>query len=111
MKKSLQIWTSLRIFHKAINMENQNHKAGFLFPLCSFFKLRHYGEKHGKKACTAADQVGDGFCPEYSVHAQIPDPGQQDSKGNYDQYLSENREKGCFSGFSKSHKGTLGGKL
>ena len=62
-------------------MENQNHKAGFLFPLCSFFKLRHYGEKHGKKACTAADQVGDGFCPEYSVHAQIPDPGQQDSKG------------------------------
>ena len=35
-KKSLRIWISLRIFHKAINMENQNHKAGFLFPLCSF---------------------------------------------------------------------------
>ena len=95
------------------SLGNNTVKGGFFWPTFSVFlpKLRQHREQHGDKAGAAAQQVGDGLCPEHAVCAKSCHAGKEDGQRHHDDRLSKQGEKGGVAGLAQSHKDTLPGKL
>ena len=78
-----------------------------LFPA----KFAIHGHNHGNKACQSTDGIGNRLRNKHTMHAQSKQIRQDQSQRNYDNNLSENREKHRMFCLSKCRKRRLSAKL